>query len=207
MNIDTALERIGRARAAAILRTAYASAVAPAMEAAVEGGFRVIEFTLNTPGALDQIAAFSEREELLVGAGTVLSLEDLRSASAAGAQFIVSPVADPEIIRACNEQDLLVIPGAFTPAEMFAAHKAGARLIKLFPAPPDGVAYLKACLGPLPFLKLFPTSGVTAENARTYLEAGAFGVGFVNCLFQPDDLAANRFDRVRARARDLVALT
>ena len=205
-NIDAALACIERARCAAILRTVHAEAVAPAMTAAVEGGFRVIEFTLNTPGALDQIAAFSERDDLLVGAGTVLSQADLRSARAAGARFVVSPVTDPELIRACTEQDLLMIPGAFTPTEMFAAHTAGARLIKLFPGPADGPAHLQACRGPMPFLKLFPTSGVTLENARTYLQAGAFGVGFVNCLFQPDDLAAGRFDLICDRARELVGL-
>ena len=199
------LARMAEHRGSAILRTAHTEAVAPAMEAAVEGGFRVIEFTLNTPGALRHLERFAQRPELLVGAGTVLSVDDARAAGDAGARFIVSPVADPEVIEWCGQNDLVSVPGTHTPGEMFTAHRAGADLVKLFPAPADGPGYVRTCLGPMPFLKIFPTSGVTEDNAGQFLEAGAFGVGFVACLFPEADLAAGRFDAVRDRAARMVA--
>ncbi|MBC8329294.1 MAG: bifunctional 4-hydroxy-2-oxoglutarate aldolase/2-dehydro-3-deoxy-phosphogluconate aldolase [Planctomycetes bacterium] len=198
------LAAFARRRCSAILRTQQADAVAPAMQAAVDGGFEIIEFTLNTPGALDQIEAFARDPALVVGAGTVLDLSQAQAAVDAGAQFIVSPVADPEVIRWCVERDLLCVPGVFTPAEMLAAHRAGAQVVKLFPGPPEGPAWVKVCRGPLPFLRIFPTSGVTEDNAAAYLEAGAFGVGFVNVLFEPLDLVAGRFEAIRERAERMV---
>lgn len=201
-----ALEQLARLRCTAILRTSIEGAAGPAMEAAVRGGFRAVEFTLNTPGALDRIAEFAGREDLLVGAGTVLSVDDARNALTAGATFLVSPVADEAVIRFCVDNDVLSIPGTLTPNEMLAAHRAGAPVVKLFPGPVDGPAYVRSCLGPLPFLRIFPTSGVTAENAAEYLSAGAFGVGFVNCLFEPELLAGGAFDQVEDRARRMVEI-
>jgi Entner-Doudoroff aldolase len=199
------LDTFARERCSAILRTPHADAVGPAMDAAIDGGFRIVEFTLNTPDALRHVAACANRDGLLVGAGTVLSVDDARAATDAGARFLVSPVADPDVIAWCVEHEVLCIPGCYTPTEMLAAHRMGAHVIKLFPGPVDGPAYLKVCRGPLPFLRIFPTSGVTEDNADAFLAAGAFGVGFVNCLFSPDDLAAGRFDAVRARAGRMVA--
>ncbi len=210
MPIQHALEALAHNRCSAILRTSLTEAAGPAMRAAVEGGFRVVEFTLTTPGALEQISAFARDGHLLVGAGTVLSVEDAAAAAQAGAQFLVSPVTDPTVIAWCNENDVLAIPGAYTPTEMLTAHRAGAQVVKLFPSPGDGVdegpGYLRACLGPMPFLRLFPTSGVTEQNAAAFLEAGAFGVGFVNNLFDAQDLAQGQFDSVRERAERMVHL-
>lgn len=163
-----------------------------------------MEVTLNTPGALDAIARLAERPELCVGAGTVLSAEDARRAVERGARFLVSPVVDPEVIRVGGELGAVVIPGAFTPTELLSAHRAGAPLQKLFPAPPDGPEYLRACLGPLPFLRLVPTSGVRLDNAGDFLAAGAFALGFVRSLFEPEDLARGAFDRIEERARAIV---
>lgn len=199
------LETFATERCSAILRTPLAEAVAPAMRAAVDGGFRIVEFTLNTPGALDHIAAFAAEPELVVGAGTVLGVDDAERAVAAGARFLVSPVADPEVIRWCVAHAVLCIPGCYTPTEMLSAHRLGAHVIKLFPGPTDGPNYVRVCRGPLPFLRIFPTSGVTEANVCEYLAAGSFGVGFVNCLFEPQDLAAGRFDQIRDRAARMVA--
>ncbi len=198
--IDTVLAAFARQRASAILRTPHAAAVDPAIDAAIEGGFRIVELTLNTPGALATIARLAEVEDLVVGAGTVLDLEDARRATDAGARFLVSPVTDPALIGWCRELDLLCIPGAFTPTEMVAAHRAGAAVVKLFPAPDDLAGYVRACRGPLPFLRIFPTAGVDERNAAQVLAAGAFGVGFVGSLFQPGDLEKGDFAAIRSRA-------
>lgn len=200
------LQFFARERCSAILRTRNEEAVRPAMEAAVEGGFRIVEFTLNTPRALEHVAAFAKSGELLVGAGTVLSVDDAERAVQAGARFLVSPVMDPAVVTWCKMHDVFCVPGTYTPTEMLLAHRAGADLVKLFPAPADGPAYVRACLGPMPFLRVFPTSGVTEENAHDYLQAGAFGVGFVGHLFQPQDLDEGMFGRILVRARRLVKL-
>ncbi len=195
---------LGNLRASAILRTDVTSAVAPAMEAAVRGGFRIVEFTMTTPGALEHIQDFSRRVGLVVGAGTVLTVEDARAAVKHGARFLVSPVMDRVIIEEARELGVAMIPGCHTPTEMLEAQRTGAPLQKLFPAPGNGPAYVRATLGPLPFLRIVPTSGVDATNAAAFLEAGAHAVGFVNPLFDPEELAAGQFDRVEARAKLLL---
>ncbi len=198
------LDIMARERCSAILRTSIPDAVAPAMQAAVDGGFRVIEFTLTTPDAYDHIARFAKNSELLVGAGTVLDLDQAEAAARAGARFLVSPVTDERLIRHAVANDLVVVPGCATPTEMLTAHRAGAQIVKLFPGPADGPGFVRACLGPLPFLRIFPTSGVTLENAAAHLEAGAFGVGFVASLFDPEDIEARRFDAIRSRAEQMI---
>jgi 2-dehydro-3-deoxyphosphogluconate aldolase/(4S)-4-hydroxy-2-oxoglutarate aldolase len=139
-----------------------------------------------------------------VGAGTVLDVQQAADAVTAGARFLVSPVADPAVIRWCVERDVLCVPGAYTPAELLAAWHHGAHVVKLFPGPADGPDYVRAVRGPLPFLRIFPTSGVTEANVQDYLAAGAFGVGFVACLFRPDDLARGDFEALRTRAERMV---
>jgi len=175
------------------------------MEAAVRGGFRIVEFTLTIPGALDLVDEFSRRKDLIVGAGTVLTADEARLAVTRGAQFLVSPVMDAEMIALGRSLDVAFIPGCHTPTELLAAHRAGAPLQKLFPAPGIGPAYVRACLGPLPFLKIVPTQGVDATNARAWLDAGAFAVGFTQALFEADDLRVGRFDRIEEHARILLA--
>lgn len=200
------LEALTRERCSAILRTDLPRAVAPAMQAAVDGGFRIIEFTLTTPGALSQIEEFSKRSDLVVGAGTVLTVEEAEQAVEAGARFIVSPVCNPRVIGWCKENGIVSIPGTYTATEMLTAHLAGADLVKLFPGPVDGPDYVRAILGPLPFLRIFPTSGVTLDNAAAFLAAGAAGVGWVKLLFEPADLKEGAWDRIRERATRMVGI-
>ena len=204
MQPDEFVSLFGELRASAILRTVLADAVAPAMDAAVRGGFRVVEFTLTTPGALEHIETFSAREGLVVGAGTVLSPADARAAVQAGARFLVSPVVDEAVIEEARALGVAVMPGTYTPTEMQRAWSAGAPLQKLFPAPAAGAAHVRSCLGPLPHLKIVPTNGVDGSNVREFLEAGAWAIGFVAPLFAPADLAEGRFDRIEERARQLL---
>jgi len=205
MKPEAFVARLGEARASAILRCPSQEDAASAMEAAVRGGFRIVEFTLTIPGALDLVEAFSRREDLIVGAGTVLTADEARAAVGRGAQFLVSPVMDPGVIGAGLAAGVAFIPGCHTPTEMLAAHRAGAPLQKLFPAPGIGPAYVRACLGPLPFLRIVPTHGVDAANARAWLDAGAHAVGFTQSLFDAADIQAGRFDRIEERARALLA--
>ena len=191
----------------AIVRTDDQSVAEQAMAAAVEGGFRVIEFTLNTPGALELITQFrSTDESLLVGAGTVMTPQAAKEAVNAGAQFIVSPVCDSAVIREAGEMGVVSIPGTQTPTEMQNAHEAGADFVKLFPAPTNVAEYIRYILGPQPHLKIFPTSGVNLDNMLEVLEAGAAGVGFVGPLFDLQTMRKRNIDDIRERAEKIVAL-
>ncbi len=178
MTPEAFLDILGSVRATAILRTPLTEAATPAMEAAIRGGFRVVEFTLTTPDALELIGAFSKRDELVVGAGTVLTVEEARAAVDAGARFLVSPVVDEAVIEEAARLGVAAMPGTHTPTEMLRAHRAGAPLQKLFPAPDTGPNSVKSILGPMPFLRIVPTSGVHLNNAASFLRAGAFAVGF-----------------------------
>lgn len=205
MNAKQVMEAIGRERASAILRTNRKEAAAPAMEAAIRGGFRVLEFTLTTPGAMDLIEQFAGREGLVVGAGTVLTPGDAREAVRRGAKYLVSPVTDPDVVQAALELGVVVMPGAHTPTELLRAHRLGAQLQKLFPAPAGGPVYVSSCLAPMPFLKIVPTNGVTAENAPAYLRAGSFAVGFVAAVFDAEDVNAGRWERIEQKSREALA--
>ena len=191
----------------AIVRTDDQSVAEQAMAAAVEGGFKVIEFTLNTPGALELITQFRSMDEsLLVGAGTVMTPQAAKEAVNSGAQFIVSPVCDSAVIREAGEMGVVSIPGTQTPTEMQHAHETGADFVKLFPAPPNVAEYIRYVLGPQPHLKIFPTSGVNLDNMLEVLEAGAAGVGFVGPLFDLQSMRNRNFDDIRERAEKIVAL-
>jgi Entner-Doudoroff aldolase len=205
MKPETFLRRFRDERASAILRTDDSEKAAPAMEAAVRGGFRVVEFTLTVPGVFDLVREFSKRDQLIVGTGTVLDEHQARQSVAAGARFLVSPVVDESVIAVGRELGVACMPGCHTPTEMLRAHRAGAELCKLFPAPAGGPAWLRSVLGPLPQLRIVPTNGVDEHNAAEWLAAGAFAVGFVVALFDPADMAAGNWDAIEARARRCLA--
>lgn len=197
------LEVLWRERATAIMRADTRKAARNGMDAAIRGGFRVVEFTLTTPDAIGLIGETAANPNVVVGAGTVLSVEDARAAVEAGARFLVSPVFDPEVVAEAARLGVAVMPGCHTPTEMFAAHRAGAPLVKLFPAAANGPVAVKSILGPMPFLRIVPTNGVDEDNVHDYLAAGAFAVGFVSVLFDPTDMAAERWDWIEARARSM----
>lgn len=201
---DDFLATLRRERASAILRTKDQATAREAMNAAIRGGFRIVEFTMSIPGVCELIAEFSRREELIVGAGTVLTIDDARDTVAAGAKFLVSPVWDEPILRAAQALGVPFMPGCATPSEMWHAHRAGAALVKLFPGPAQGPNWVKQTLGPLPMLRIVPTNGVNLENGPEYIKQGAFAVGFTASLFDPEDLAQRRFDRIEEKARAMI---
>jgi Entner-Doudoroff aldolase len=199
------VDRLGRERASAILRTNDQEKAAQAMEAAVRGGFRIIEFTLTVPGVYDLVRDFSRLQGVVVGTGTVMTTKQAQQSYDAGARFLVSPVVDEDVIAAANELGVASMPGTHTPTEMLRAHRSGAQLCKLFPAPAGGPDWVRSVLGPMPFLKIVPTNGVTPENASDWLAAGVHAAGFVAPLFVPADIEAGNWDAIEERARRCVA--
>jgi 2-dehydro-3-deoxyphosphogluconate aldolase/(4S)-4-hydroxy-2-oxoglutarate aldolase len=202
---DAFVELLGRERASAILRTDDQDRAAQAMEAAVRGGFTIIEFTLTTPGVYELVREFSQREGLVVGTGTVMDEHQARQSVTAGARFLVSPVVDETVIAVAEELEVACMPGCHTPTEMLRAQRAGAPLCKLFPAPAGGPAWVRSVLGPMPSLKIVPTNGVDERNAGEWIAAGAFAVGFVATLFESADIEARRWGIIEERARRCLA--
>lgn len=198
------VELFGREKASAILRCDDQEVAAEAMAAAIRGGFRVVEFTMTVPGVLDLIRDFSGRDDVVVGAGTVLTVQQAERVVEAGGRFLVSPVTDEAVIRKAGELGVAMMPGTHTPTEMMVAHNAGAQLMKLFPAPGIGPAFVRSVLGPLPFLKIVPTNGVDEANCQQWLAAGVWAMGWVAPLFAAEDLAGRRFDAIEERARRIL---
>jgi Entner-Doudoroff aldolase len=201
MKIDRLIDLLGQEKATAIVRTNNQEKAALAMRAAIRGGFSICEFTLTVPGAFELIQEFAKDADVVVGAGTVLTVEDAKKAVDAGASFIVSPVMDEAVIRAATELGVASFPGTHTATEMLQAHRAGATFCKLFPAPAGGPDYVKSILGPLPFLKIVPTNGVDTSNAADWIRAGAYAVGFVAPLFDPLLMANSDWVGIEERAR------
>jgi len=200
MKPDEFVARFGREKASAILRCNDTQKAALAMESAIRGGFTIIEFTLTIPGVFELVRDFASRPGLVVGTGTVMDEEQARKSVEAGARFLVSPVVDETVITAAAQLGVACMPGTHTPTEMLRAHRAGAQLCKLFPAPAGGPVWAKSVLGPMPYLKIVPTNGVDEHNAADWIAAGVFAVGFVATLFDPGDLEAGRWDVIEERA-------
>jgi 2-dehydro-3-deoxyphosphogluconate aldolase/(4S)-4-hydroxy-2-oxoglutarate aldolase len=182
-----------------------------ACRAAVRSGLSVLEITLTTPGALEAMDSLARERGVVAGGGTVLTREDARAVAGAGGRFALSPVFDPEVVEEAHRLGLLAVPGAATATEILAAHRSGARLVKVFPAAAlGGPAYLRALRGPLPHIPLVPTNGITADTLHEYIDAGASAVGVGGEVFPPGftlehvEKAARRLRHAmnKARGRD-----
>jgi len=173
------LQYIEAGRIVAILRGDFRGREEEIVAAMRAGGLTAVEVTLNSPDALGAIRRLANwfGSTMAVGAGTVLTPEEVRQAADAGASFIVSPNRDLRVIETTKQLNLISLPGCYTPSEIVEAINAGADAAKLFPANALGPGYLKALRGPLPQVRTVPTGGVTAELAREYFAAGAWAIG------------------------------
>jgi 2-dehydro-3-deoxyphosphogluconate aldolase/(4S)-4-hydroxy-2-oxoglutarate aldolase len=164
------------ARLLAIVRYREPSDLAAVFASLREGGIAQVEVTLDTPGALEAVAAEASAGRA-VGVGTVVTADDVTAAADAGAAFVVSPATREDMLREAVELRVDAIPGAFTPTEILLARDLGATAVKLFPAPVGGPAYVRALRGPIPEVPFVTTGGVGLEDIRAYLDAGATCVG------------------------------
>jgi 2-dehydro-3-deoxyphosphogluconate aldolase/(4S)-4-hydroxy-2-oxoglutarate aldolase len=201
----SAEEHVRQGRLVAIIRAPRltAASAAAVTQTLVDCGVRALEFTLNSDGALDAIRTAREvaGERAAVGAGTVLSEDDVLRAAEAGAQFVVSPDVAPEVIGRTVDLGLLSLPGAFTPTEVRRALDWGADMVKLFPAQPAGVSYLASLLGPMRDVAFVPTGGIGVDDVPSFLEAGAAAVALGSALVRSvEDLTG-----LRERAQQAVA--
>ncbi len=192
----------------AILRGIKPDEAAPVADALCLAGLKCLEAPLNSPSAMESIRRMREAvgERAMVGAGTVLTVDAVADAAAAGAQIVIAPNTDVAVIRAVNGSGMIALPGFFSPSEAFAAVAAGADGLKLFPAEAAGPSVLKAIKVVLPpDIPVFPVGGVTPEVMRAYREAGAAGFGIGSAIYRPGVTAHEAYERaftfVRAWAR------
>jgi 2-dehydro-3-deoxyphosphogluconate aldolase/(4S)-4-hydroxy-2-oxoglutarate aldolase len=197
------IERLG---VVGIIRLQDPSAVRGIVDALAKGGVKALEVTMTVPGAIDLIAEIAPTlpGDFLFGAGTVLDADTAHRAARAGAQFIVSPVLRPDVIKAAHDDGIPALPGCFTPTEILTAWELGADVVKVFPATSVGPGYLKDIRGPLPQVKLMPTGGVSIDNVGEWLKAGAVAVGVGSALLDARAIAARQFDVLEANARRIV---
>ena len=179
------LRRLKESPVLGIIRGAPKDSIKGVLNACVAGGLRFVELTLNTENALSLIESTSKQfsEDLCVGAGTVLSLTDVKLAVNAGAQFIVAPTLNIDVATYCVENEIAYFPGALTPTEIEKAWSAGAMMVKVFPASQMGTSYFNTVLGPFNELLLMAVGGVDSSNAVEYLKAGASAVAIGGSVF------------------------
>jgi 2-dehydro-3-deoxyphosphogluconate aldolase / (4S)-4-hydroxy-2-oxoglutarate aldolase len=199
-----ALERLG---VVAVIRLRDAAKLRAVVDALAAGGVRAVEVTMTVPGAVRLMRELSATlpGDALLGAGTVTDAATAHAVIDAGARFVVGPVFRPDVVHACHERDIVVIPGCFSPTEILNAHDAGADIVKVFPATMLGPQYIKDVCAPLPHVKLMPTGGVTPANAGDWIRAGAIAVGIGSALV--DGAAVERGDwaAIADRARAAIA--
>jgi 2-dehydro-3-deoxyphosphogluconate aldolase/(4S)-4-hydroxy-2-oxoglutarate aldolase len=202
------LQRVLDRGIVAIVRAPTSEGLCDVARALYDGGIDIIEITCTVPNALETISNVRADlgEKILLGAGTVLDAETARAAILAGAQFVVSPVVDRQVVELCHRYDKLVMPGAMTPTEVLAAWESGADVVKLFPAEIGGPTLLKAIRGPLPHVRLLPTGGVNLNTLRDFVQAGACAVGLGSALVERDAVLHGDMERIRDLAEQFTAL-
>jgi 2-dehydro-3-deoxyphosphogluconate aldolase/(4S)-4-hydroxy-2-oxoglutarate aldolase len=208
MSRDTTLKRILDGGIVAVVRAESGESLVKVVRALAEGGVTAAEITFTVPGALDVIRQVRKEvgDAVVLGAGTVLDPETARVALLAGAEYIVAPTLNLEVIRLCRRYDKAVMPGAFTPTEVLTAWEAGADIVKIFPADVGGPAYLKALRGPLPQVRVMPTGGVDLDTAESFLKAGACCLGVGGSLVEARAVAAGDFARIGDLARQFATI-
>ncbi|MCA9194084.1 MAG: bifunctional 4-hydroxy-2-oxoglutarate aldolase/2-dehydro-3-deoxy-phosphogluconate aldolase [Planctomycetales bacterium] len=207
-NAQRILDLVMKLRLIAIIRLADLSAAEALSGSLLRGGIGLQEFTLTNADALktvshlrQSVAAFDGIQAAL-GIGSIRSLEQAKAAHQCGAQYLVTPTVNVDVIRYCVEQDLAIVCGAFTPTEVLTAWDTGATAVKVFPARQLGPNYIRDVLAPLPEIRLIPTGGIDLRNMQQYLDAGAVGVGIGGNLVNPKLIENADWERVVAVAND-----
>ncbi|MET0752751.1 MAG: bifunctional 4-hydroxy-2-oxoglutarate aldolase/2-dehydro-3-deoxy-phosphogluconate aldolase [Pyrinomonadaceae bacterium] len=209
MEKQKVLKFIRREKLVPVVRATTADEALQAVETLASNGIKIFEITLTTPGAIELMRELGDADnaEILIGAGTVLSVAQAEKCVEAGAKFIVSPVFNPEIVEFCNENEIAVMPGALTPTEVFAAWIAGADCVKVFPCEAMGGAkYLKALKSVFPNIEVMPTGGVSLETIADFLEAGAFSVGVGADLVDVKAIRAGNLQSIAEKARQYLKI-
>ncbi len=179
------LKRIEETGIVAVVRAENPEGALKIADAVKAGGIQAIEITMTVPGAVEVIKKLADtyrNKEILIGAGSVLDAETARSCILAGAEYIVGPATDEDMIKLCNRYQKAVMPGAMSVTEVVKAMEAGADVVKIFPATLFGPKIISAIKGPIPHAPLLPTGGVNVDNVADWIKAGSFAVGVGSAL-------------------------
>ena len=205
-NKEKNLQDIVNCGVVAVIRVASAQEAVEVCGAIAKGGVKPIEITMTVPGAIDAIKELkgAMKDNVLLGAGTVLDPETARAVILAGAEFVVCPTLNLEVIEVCRRYSKVVIPGAFTPTEILTAWEAGADIVKVFPATVGGPRYLRDIRGPLPQIRLMPTGGVNLKNTPDFIKAGAVAVAAGTSLVDKRAVSQREYDIITENAKRFV---
>jgi 2-dehydro-3-deoxyphosphogluconate aldolase/(4S)-4-hydroxy-2-oxoglutarate aldolase len=201
------LKRVEETGIVAVVRAENAEKALKITEAVKKGGIDAIEITMTVPGAVDVIKQLTDeysRDEILIGAGSVLDAETARACILAGAEYIVSPSLDKETIAMCNRYQKAVMPGAMSVTEVVKAMKYGADIVKIFPATLFGPKIIKAIKAPLPQAPLMPTGGVSLDNVKDWIKAGSLAVGVGSSLSK--GAKTGDYEQVTETAKEFIRL-
>ncbi len=203
MNKKQILDEIFKRKAVAVLRVKEEDKLKKVIQAIAEGGVSVAEITMTVPNAIKLIEKMSKEldENIIIGIGSVLNKQTAEDAIKAGAKYVVSPILKKEIIETALKYDVPVMPGCFTPTEIYLAFEMGADIAKVFPADVVGMPFFKAILAPMPHLKLMPTGGVSLTNAGDWLKAGACAVGIGSALFDDKAIKEENYLKLTENAK------
>lgn len=206
MDKKQVVEKVKELGLLAVLRGPSEELTLKMVEALIAGGVKGIEITYSTPNAEQVVRQLAERygDQILLGMGTLTEPEQVERAKAAGAHYLVSPVCDPELVKAMVASGLATMPGCLTPTEILQTYRLGADVIKIFPGSLTGPAYIKAIHGPLPGIPMMPTGGVSAANVKDWFAAGAIAVGAGSELCPPALAKAGKFDEITRNAAEFV---
>ena len=203
MNKKQILDEIFKRKVVAVLRVKEEEKLKKVIQAIAAGGISIAEITMTAPNAIKLIEKMSKEldENIIIGVGSVLSKEVAEEAINAGAKYVVSPILKKEIIEIAQKYDVPVMPGCFTPTEIYSAFEMGADIAKVFPADVVGMPFFKAILAPMPHLKLMPTGGVSLTNAGDWLKAGACAVGIGSALLDDKAIKEENYLKLTENAK------
>ncbi len=202
MEKQAVLEKIKALGVLAVIRGPSAELTVKMVGALAAGGITGIEITYSTPNAEEVVKELDRTfgDKILLGMGTLTDPAQAKSAQAAGAKFLVSPVCEPELVKAMVATGLATMAGALTPTEVLQAYKLGTDVVKIFPGSLGGPGYIKALKGPFPYIPMMPTGGVSAENVKDWFAAGVVAVGAGSELCPPQLAKEGKFDEITQRA-------
>lgn len=202
------LDILRRERVVVVIRDAAVDTIRHEIGALYDGGLRVFEITMEAPQALQALTVAQRLlpEDALLGAGTVFNADTATKALDAGARFVVSPILRKDIARLVITRDAVCMLGGMTPTEIYEAYDLGCQVVKVFPASAVGPGFFREMHGPLGYIPLYPTGGITLRNARDYLDAGALALGVGSALVKREWVASGKWDALRDEAQKWVLL-
>ena len=200
---DEVLRELGETGIIAVIRVNNPKDLISTAYALLEGGVKFLEFTMTIPGALDIVKDVTKqiKEGAHIGVGTVLDAETARAAILAGAQFVVSPICTRELVEVCRRYSITVIPGGYTPNEIFTAWQMGADVVKVFSAGIGGPSYFNDLKGPFPHIEILPTGGVNLETAPQFIKAGAYAVAVGKALVSNELIVSGNYNQITENAQ------